>query len=53
MDKLESGLCWQIEKREGITGPDHSRCFEGIAPGMLGKTDEIAVSDVLGHELLG
>ena len=40
----------QIEKCEGITGPDHTRCFEGIAPGMFGKTGEIAVSDVLGQE---
>ena len=65
--KLENGLCsWstnlneeagvileQIEKREGITRPNHSGCFEGIAVGMFGNAGEIAVRDVLGHEFPG
>ena len=50
--KLERVLS-TIEKREGITGPDHSGCFEGIAPRMFVKTGEIAVSDVLGHDFFG
>ena len=67
MEKHENGLCWwntglneeageslaEVEKREGFTGPDHSGCFEGIASRMIGKICEIAVEDVLGHDLPG
>ena len=67
VEKLENGLCRrnvdftketgncleEIEKRESLSGSDHSRCFEIIASRMFGKIGEIAVVDVLGYDFPG
>ena len=67
VEKLESGVCRrnadfaketgksleEVEKRERLTGSDHSRCFESIASRMFGETGEIAVDDVLGNDFPG
>ena len=64
VEKPETGLCRrnvdftkktgkcpeEIEKRERLTGSNHSRCFRSIAFRMLGEIGEIAFVDVLGYE---
>ena len=65
--KHENRLCWwnvdlaketgkrldEAEKRERLTGSNHSRCFESITARMFGKAGEVAVVDVLEHEIPG
>ena len=41
------------EKRERLTGSNHSRCFESIASRMFGTAGEVAVVDVLEHGFPG
>ena len=67
VEKHENRLCWwnvdlaketgkcleETEKRERITGSNHSRCTESFAPRMLGKAGEIVVADVLEHGFSG
>ena len=67
MEKHENGLCWwniylaketgkcleAAEKRERITGSDHSRCFESITARMSGEAGEVAVADVLEYGFSG
>ena len=64
VEKHENGLCWwnvdlakengkcleEAEKRERVTGSDHSRCFESIASRMFGEARKVFVVDVLGYE---
>ena len=67
MEKHENGLCWwyvalaietgkcleEAEKRERVTGSDHSRCFESIACRMFGEAGKVVVVDLLGYEFPG
>ena len=50
----ETGKCLEeTEKRERLTGSNHSRCFESIASRIFGKAGEVAVVDVLEHDFPG
>ena len=50
----ETGTCLEeTEKRERLTGSNHSRCVESIASRMFGTTGEVAVVDVLEHGFSG
>ena len=67
VEKHENRLCWwnvdlakqtgkcleETEKRERLTGSNHSRCFESIASRMFGTAGEVAVVDVLEHGFPG
>ena len=67
VEKHENGLCWrtvdlaketgkcleEAEKRERVTGSDHSRCFESIASRMFAEAGKVVVVDVLGYEFPG
>ena len=51
---IETGKCLEeAEKRERVTGSDHSRCFESIASRMFGEAGKVVVVDVLGYEFPG
>ena len=43
----------ETEKRERLTGSNHSRCTESIASRMFGKAGEVVVVDVLEHGFSG
>ena len=67
VEKHENRLCWwnvdlakesgkcpdETEKRERVTGLNHSRCVESFAPRMFGKDGEVVVADVLEHGFSG
>ena len=67
VEKHENRLCWwnvdlaketgkclnETEKRERLTGSNHSRCIERFAPRMFGKAGEVVVADVLEHGFSG
>ena len=67
VEKHENRLCWwnvdlaretgkypgETEKRERLTGSNHSRCVESFAPRMFGKYGEVIVADVLEHGFSG
>ena len=67
VEKHENRLCWwnvdlaketgkcleETEKRERLSGSNHSRCFESFTTRMFGEDGEVVVADVLEHGFPG